>query len=1153
MAALTFADSHNMVAYLEKSKDNADFAEIVGDFLNASPIRYALTVSLTVYVSYIEQFWSIAKIKTVNNETQIRAKVDGKTIVITESSVRRDLHFDDEDGITCLTNTDIFENLQLMGNLDPNSKKFLMYPRFLQLFLNNQIENLASVFNDEYDTPSHIKKAFANMRRQGKDFSGTVTPLFPSKLASQAVEGEGSGQPTEPQHTPTTDSLSHVEPIPTIASSSHPKKTHKHDAVHEERGDCVERAATPATSGSPRCQEAMGDTIAQTRSERVSTPSYDSPLLGVNTPRNDEERIKLKELMDMWVLDLENVKDAQALEIKKLKKRVKKLEKKRKSRTPQLKRRLFKFQEDLETQGRYGHDTEINTASTSITTTSINITTVEPVITVSAPVATAGVSTLMKMRSVKSKENPKEKGVSSETATRLTRGVIMKEASETATRPIVPPQQQLDLKDKGKGIMQEPEKLVKVKGKHQIEYDADVAQRLQAELDEEMSVEERSRLLMEFIAARKKFFAAKRVEKQRNKPPTKAEQKKKISKVKTILDICPRVEGVDFMNIPDDDTALTFSLILALRTEAIHTTYSYQMFIKILLLARFAPKKSRGKGSQGNKTVDDSQETIDVSEDSKPEPGPATKKTSSKRRVKNKVTLSADDNIISDDPNAALELAKSISQIEAKEAEAVRKVYATHARVVTESAKKKSGGRSSKSVVIQYTPSAPKSKPATSKSKLKGAPSLTPVEQEAANIMQALKESNKTSRRQPGTGGSNERTSSKPEVPDESTIVYVISSEGTGIKPGVPDEEKDITEEKVILEWGDEQDSEYSDDDNDDVEKDDKDGDADDEGNNHISDTQDADYEDAKTKSDGDDIYKYKIRVRKDEDEEILMTEVDGYLDKGDEKITDAAKEDAEKTSEAKDDAKKTELPPLSLSLFESLGFGDQFLKLSFDSSLVSTVKDTTYIEINSLLEVKIQSEVPHTQSPSMLSVHVFVIFEPIVPTPVHESPSTATTTTLPPLFVSTTPFVPQQTTTPIPTATITIDALTVTTAVPESNALTTSQVPSVVDNYLGYKVGDVFKKELKKHTTDLIQKYSLQQFSKSSKKQTPTVDLEQGSEKTASEILQIKREQAKKQHKPKFTIKSIDKAALEEYDLKSALYQSMHANKSFNRNPANH
>ncbi|GKE78518.1 hypothetical protein Tco_1544638, partial [Tanacetum coccineum] len=96
MAALTFADSHNMVAYLEKSKANADFAEMV-DFLNASPINYALTVSPTVYVSYIEQFWSTVKIKTVNNETQIRAKVNGKTIVIIESSMRRDLHFDDED------------------------------------------------------------------------------------------------------------------------------------------------------------------------------------------------------------------------------------------------------------------------------------------------------------------------------------------------------------------------------------------------------------------------------------------------------------------------------------------------------------------------------------------------------------------------------------------------------------------------------------------------------------------------------------------------------------------------------------------------------------------------------------------------------------------------------------------------------------------------------------------------------------------------------------------------------------------------------------------------------------------------------------------------------------------------------------------------
>ncbi|GJU06081.1 hypothetical protein Tco_1122511 [Tanacetum coccineum] len=66
------------------------------------------------------------------------------------------------------------------------------------------------------------------------------------------------------------------------------------------------------SGGSPMCQEAIGDTIAQTRFERLSIPSYDSPLLGVNTPGSDEKGIELKELMDMCtklsdrVLDLEN-------------------------------------------------------------------------------------------------------------------------------------------------------------------------------------------------------------------------------------------------------------------------------------------------------------------------------------------------------------------------------------------------------------------------------------------------------------------------------------------------------------------------------------------------------------------------------------------------------------------------------------------------------------------------------------------------------------------------------------------------------------------------------------------------------------------------------------------------------------------------------
>ncbi|GJU54478.1 hypothetical protein Tco_1228192 [Tanacetum coccineum] len=127
---------------------------------------------------------------------------------------------------------------------------------------------LGGKVNDVYDTPSHNKQIFANMRRKGKDFLGTVTPLFSSMLAQQADIGEGSGQPTDPQHTSTSAQPSNKEPI-TVPSSSQPKKTHRprkakrateisqssrsislvaDETVTKEREDRMERAATTASS-----------------------------------------------------------------------------------------------------------------------------------------------------------------------------------------------------------------------------------------------------------------------------------------------------------------------------------------------------------------------------------------------------------------------------------------------------------------------------------------------------------------------------------------------------------------------------------------------------------------------------------------------------------------------------------------------------------------------------------------------------------------------------------------------------------------------------------------------------------------------------------------------------------------------------------------
>ncbi|GJS84560.1 putative ribonuclease H-like domain-containing protein [Tanacetum coccineum] len=512
--------------------ENADFAEIV-DFLNANPIRYALTVSPTIYVSCIEQFWSTAKTKTVNNETQIHAKVEGKTIVISESSVRRDLQFDDEDEV-----------------------------------------------NVVYDTPSHTKKIFANMRRQGKYFSGTVTLLFSSMLAQQANMGEGSRQPTDPQHTSTSVQPSNEEPI-TIPSSSQPKKNHRpwkakrateisrssrpiplvaDETVTKERREKMEKAASIASS-----LEAEQDSGNINRTQSMATLNEPSPQgtssgsgPRANTLGSGEDRLKLKELMDLYtklsdrVLDLETTKTAQAKEIASLKKRVKELERKRKSKTPGMNlfnigtsRRRSLGEEDESKQGRnlkqgkhslifedrdfdeeFGVptvDMEVNTASAPVTTTGVSVSIAKPITIVSVNITTAEpntpppptttviededltiAQTLMKIRSEKSK----------------VRGVVMKEPSESTTRPTVLPQQH-DPKDKGKAQMQveleEEERLAREReedaniaewdnAQAMMDADYELAARIHAQEQEELTVEEKSRLFVELMDKRKKHF-----------------------------------------------------------------------------------------------------------------------------------------------------------------------------------------------------------------------------------------------------------------------------------------------------------------------------------------------------------------------------------------------------------------------------------------------------------------------------------------------------------------------------------------------------------------------------------------------------------------------------------------------------------------------
>ncbi|GKB23952.1 hypothetical protein Tco_0863353 [Tanacetum coccineum] len=180
----------------------------------------------------------------VNGVHQLQALVDKKRVIVTESSIRRDLHLDDAEGTDCLPTTTIFEELARMGCsmafliicLATNQKfnlsnyifdamvkhldggvKFLMYPRFLQVFINQQLGDM-STRKKIFVNPFHTKKVFANMKRAGKDFSGRITPLFDTMMVQASKEmGEDSDHPTDSTQEAEVpqDETEHKESIPT--------------------------------------------------------------------------------------------------------------------------------------------------------------------------------------------------------------------------------------------------------------------------------------------------------------------------------------------------------------------------------------------------------------------------------------------------------------------------------------------------------------------------------------------------------------------------------------------------------------------------------------------------------------------------------------------------------------------------------------------------------------------------------------------------------------------------------------------------------------------------------------------------------------------------------------------------------------------------
>ncbi|GJZ88933.1 hypothetical protein Tco_0660715 [Tanacetum coccineum] len=296
MATLDFCDKHNMIAYLQKSEgseeqfwqtasastlENGDMeviATIDGKVkvVSEASIRRHLKLEDSDGISTLpttEIFEQLALMGYVSNSDKLtfqkghfspQWKFLIHTILHCLSSKKtawEQFSSNIATAIICLATNRTFNFSKLIfdgmvKNLESKSK-FLMYPRFIQIFLNKQ-KRLLLPHQRTYIAPSLTQKLFSNMKRASKGYTGVDTPLFQTMLVQgQILQGEGSTIPVESHHTP---------------------------------------IVAPSTS-QPHHSPTLRDFIRQeTVAEEAATMPHDSPLPRVHSLRSDEGSMTLNEL-----------------------------------------------------------------------------------------------------------------------------------------------------------------------------------------------------------------------------------------------------------------------------------------------------------------------------------------------------------------------------------------------------------------------------------------------------------------------------------------------------------------------------------------------------------------------------------------------------------------------------------------------------------------------------------------------------------------------------------------------------------------------------------------------------------------------------------------------------------------------------------------
>ncbi|GJR83466.1 putative ribonuclease H-like domain-containing protein [Tanacetum coccineum] len=443
------------------------FEQIV-DFLNTNPIKYALTVNPTIYTLCIEQFWSTVKAKMVNGEVQLQALVDGKKIVVSEASIRRDLQVEYAE-----------EAYFLQGILFPSMEISYSYHSAMPKVPSDNL-TYEAVNEENVSKHSNDPLLSGEDRLKLEEFMALCT-----NLQNRVLNLE---------HTKTTQALE-IDSLKRRVKKLEKKqrsKTHTLKRLYK-----VGLSARVVSSE----DEGLGEEDASKQGRKIHDIDADKDITLENV--HDED------MFDTSVLNDEEV---------------------------------FAGHDMAEKEVSIADP--VTTVGEVVTTANVEVNTASPTAATITNVELTLAQTLAELKSVRPKA----------------RGVVMQEPSESITTTTIIPS-----KDKGKGIMvEEP---LKMKKKYQIRFDEqeairlqaqfdeeariarekeeanaaliaqwndiqdkvktnyEMAQRLQAEEQEELTIEEKSNLFVQLLEARKKHFAAKRAEEKRNRPPIKAHQR----------------------------------------------------------------------------------------------------------------------------------------------------------------------------------------------------------------------------------------------------------------------------------------------------------------------------------------------------------------------------------------------------------------------------------------------------------------------------------------------------------------------------------------------------------------------------------------------------------------------------------------------------